>query len=456
MIMEAPEYQRESTIKDFLDVVFRRKWIILGIVVVATTVVVFLNMREPAIYESSAKILVKRGETPSVFSTNVRTLTWEEEIASQIELVESQVVIDRAQENLPKFFPAGYTSSEKIKQGNVNAGVISKSNVIWVTYTSDDPVFCEAAVSAIVNAYRDYYQKIRTPPEMEDFFSEELQSTKEEIEFWRSEKEKVLKQWNIIDLKNQRVNLINMLSNYQKDLDDVVKERAEKEIIISRLEKMRSGNIDTVLAGLSGLNASSIEDKVVKDLRAKLQELKMKESELKAKYTDKYPELIKVRKQIGDVIALIDNELDTQILVIKNQLDVVKRKEATISGIISRLENERSHYPSQEVELERIDDALARLQKNYNELVAQRMSARVSLASNPEWTVTILTPATKAYRKKTRDYVRIALGPIFSIIVALGFAFFMDNLDHSIKNIAEAESLLNLPVFSSIPDKDVK
>jgi len=454
--MEAPEYQRESTIKDFLDVVFRRKWIILGIVVVATTVVVFLNMREPAIYESSAKILVKRGETPSVFSTNVRTLTWEEEIASQIELVESQVVIDRAQENLPKFFPAGYTSSEKIKQGNVNAGVISKSNVIWVTYTSDDPVFCEAAVSAIVNAYRDYYQKIRTPPEMEDFFSEELQSTKEEIEFWRSEKEKVLKQWNIIDLKNQRVNLINMLSNYQKDLDDVVKERAEKEIIISRLEKMRSGNIDTVLAGLSGLNASSIEDKVVKDLRAKLQELKMKESELKAKYTDKYPELIKVRKQIGDVIALIDNELDTQILVIKNQLDVVKRKEATISGIISRLENERSHYPSQEVELERIDDALARLQKNYNELVAQRMSARVSLASNPEWTVTILTPATKAYRKKTRDYVRIALGPIFSIIVALGFAFFMDNLDHSIKNIAEAESLLNLPVFSSIPDKDVK
>jgi len=45
---------------------------------------------------------------------------------------------------------------------------------------------------------------------------------------------------------------------------------------------------------------------------------------------------------------------------------------------------------------------------------------------------------------------------MFSIIVALGFAFFMDNLDHSIKNIAEAESVLNLPVLASVPEKEEK
>jgi len=213
--MDEFQYQRESTIKDFIEVIFRRKWMILGVVAVATTVVIFLNMREPAVYESSAKILVKRGEMQSVFSKSVRTLTWEEEIASQIELVKSQVVVNRAQELIDNYFPEGYKTNERINLGSVNADVAGTSNVIWVTYTSGDPVFCEAAVNAIVNAYREYYQKIRTPPEMEDFFSQEIQSIKTELEFWRSEKERVLKEWNILDLKPTNLTLM-MLSKKEE------------------------------------------------------------------------------------------------------------------------------------------------------------------------------------------------------------------------------------------------
>jgi len=41
----------------------------------------------------------------------------------------------------------------------------------------------------------------------------------------------------------------------------------------------------------------------------------MKESELEARYTDSYPELKKTRKQIGDVIKMIKDELNTQILI---------------------------------------------------------------------------------------------------------------------------------------------
>jgi capsular polysaccharide biosynthesis protein len=70
--------------------------------------------------------------------------------------------------------------------------------------------------------------------------------------------------------------------------------------------------------------------------------------------------------------------------------------------------------------------------------------------------VTILNPASPAVRKKTRDYVRIALGPAFSLIIALGLAFFVDNLDHSIKNISEAEESLGLSVLASCPETNRK
>ena len=80
----------------------------------------------------------------------------------------------------------------------------------------------------------------------------------------------------------------------------------------------------------------------------------------------------------------------------------------------------------------------------------------MTIASNPEWTVTILSGASPANRKKNLDYVRMALGPVFSIIFALGFAFFIDNLDHSIKNIVDAEESLGLPVLASFPEEKVE
>ncbi len=111
-------------------------------------------------------------------------------------------------------------------------------------------------------------------------------------------------------------------------------------------------------------------------------------------------------------------------------------------------------YPEMDVELRRIDTELAQAETQYEELSKQHMSAKISIASNPEWNVTILSPASPGYQKKTRDYVRMALGPLFSLVVALGFAFFIDNLDHSIKNVAEAEETLGCQVLASFPDSE--
>jgi uncharacterized protein involved in exopolysaccharide biosynthesis len=172
--------------------------------------------------------------------------------------------------------------------------------------------------------------------------------------------------------------------------------------------------------------------------------------------TDKNLDLVRVREQINDLEQMITKEIQTQLLVNRNQLEIIIQRERTLSGIFSRLNAEKEGYPQREIELERIDMALHDLQIAYSRLEQEHMSAKIAVASNPEWTVTILNPASPAYRKKTRDYVRMALGPAFSLIVALGLAFFVDNLDHSIKNVSEAEAILGMSVLTSFPDTSRK
>ncbi len=223
--MENTNIAKESTVKDFLEVIFRRKWIIVGVVVISTVLVLFLNLREPAGYESTGKMLVKRGEAPGVFNSYVRVLTWEEEIASQIEMVKSQVVLGRANEMLESFLPEGYETSESVIAGNTGSGVISTSNVLWVTYTSSDPVFAEAAVNAIINSYKEYYQKIRTPREMDDFFKEELSNIERDLEYWRARKSQLEKEWGIVDITAQERNTLLRIETYNSELDQVRQER---------------------------------------------------------------------------------------------------------------------------------------------------------------------------------------------------------------------------------------
>ena len=453
---EQRSLQKESTVKDFLEVVFRRKWLIVGIVAVATLSVILLSLREPAVYQSSAKALVRRGEVQGVFSQYVRTLAWEEEIASQIELVKSYVVLRRAREIMAQFYPEGYEPSETIQEHRTDAGVISTSNVIWVTYDSSDPVFCEVAVNAIVNAYKEYYHRFRTPPEMDDFFESEILSLKEEIDYWLERKERVYRDWDIVDIENQRRNLTEKLARYKEKLDDLDQEIEEKRSIIDNLQEMKQAGNEQMIAASSGFTDSMLEQAVVENLRTQYQKLKIEESTLSQRYTDENRELIIVRKQIENISEMLEKEIETQIIMKRSQYNVLMKKRSTLAGIIEKIEEESDSYPAKEVEVDRITAALTQLNENYFNLLESRTDAKMTIASNPEWTVTILSEATPASRKKSRDYVRMALGPVFSIIFALGFAFFVDNLDHSIKNISDAEESLGLPVIASFPEEKVE
>ncbi|MBD3179549.1 MAG: hypothetical protein GF417_07980 [Candidatus Latescibacteria bacterium] len=444
---------KESTVKDFIEVVFRRKWIIAGIVTFATLTAVFMTIKEPAVYESVSTVLLRRSQPQSVFAGYSRSLPWEEDVSSQIELAKSQMILDEAQENLGRYLPEDYNKKPRIKPGSVSSGVVTTSNVIWIKYTSGDPVLCEAAVEAITSTFRDYYSRIRTPPEMEDFFSNELQMIMDEIEYWRERKNNLEQKWGLADIEIQRRALINRLGTYVSQRDQL---RIEKDKLVSYVNQL-----STTLEG------NSIEDLYIlyddflgrrtrgtslDKMNQQYNDMKMREVELSAKYTGQSNELIELREEIDELRQMMRKEFNSIIKVKSMELEVIEQEDRMLTDLIRDLEMKSSHGS----EIERINSALNRLKSSYDELTAKQLDARVSMASNPEWKVTVLTRATPASRQRARDYVRIALGPLFSVLFAVGFAFFIDNLDHSIKNVSDAEEALEITVLASFPDTEKK
>jgi succinoglycan biosynthesis transport protein ExoP len=451
-LMEEVSSKKETTVKDFLEVIFRRKWVIIGIVSIAVILVFVSSVRKEAMYESSAKLLLKRGEIAGVFSRDVRTLKWEEEIASQIELMKSQLIIERASETVSNFLPENYKTSEKLSLGRVNSDVVTTSNVIWVTYLSPDPRFAEAAVNAIVTAYRNYYVEARTPPEMDDFFTNEIEALEKEMEYWRVRREKMKNMSGIIDLRDQKSTTIQQLSSYKRDLVKLEQDLSELEIKLSKLKEVIANENDVELSGSVGLLISADKRAIFDSLKRQLMELEVEEAKLATRLTENNRELVRVKKQISSVRKLIEREIKEQIHIYDSQIAVINSKVETLRELVKDLNRQKDVIPTREAELDRINVAMEQIKKSYDGLKEQRLAAKITKASHPEWTVTILNNATPAIRKTAVDYVRMALAPIFSLIVAVGLAFFIDNLDHSVKNVTEAEEVFKLPVLTSFPD----
>jgi uncharacterized protein involved in exopolysaccharide biosynthesis len=445
---------KESTVKDFLEVIFRRKWVILGVVVVSTAAVFLLNMREPAIFESSGRLLVQRGEATGAFSAKIRTLTWEEEMASQIEMIKSEVIADRAREIIKRYLPEDYETDERLSTWRIDSGVVGTSNVLWIAYTSSDPVFARAAANAALNSYKEYYLDVRTPPEMADFFSGEMSGLKQEIAHLRQRKAELGAETGIIDMEVQQRATLDRLNTHQIKLDEVRREISEKVEILRKLDGFRDMSIDEQAAVSNTLAAEGAKQTAIERYTGRLMDLRLQESELAAKYTSEHKELKQIRRQIEDLYFYLDKEIDAFSTVSQARLDLLRTQERSLLAQINELEKDKETFSAMEIELHGIELSLKKAEEQYGELSDQQMSARLSKASNPEWNVTILSPAAPAYQKKTRDYVRMALGPLFSLVVALGFAFFIDNLDHSVKNVAEAEETLGCQVLASFPDSE--
>ena len=79
--------------------------------------------------------------------------------------------------------------------------------------------------------------------------------------------------------------------------------------------------------------------------------------------------------------------------------------------------------------------------------------ARITENTSAGVSVVLLSPAGPPVARNTKDYVRLALAPAFSLVVGIGLAFFIDGLDLTVRTANQAEEYLEIPVLASLSER---
>lgn len=448
------ETRQETSLRDFLDVVFRRKRIILSILVLSIFFVVFLDSRKPEVWESTSRVLVRRGEQASVLSQNIRTLGWEEEVASEIQVILSDDVFGRAKLAFADSARArGLPEDAKFNPGGARADVMGESNVFVIGYVDARKDLCQIGCDAITLSFRDYYRERKAPPKLADFFSGEITDVRAELDSWRNRRNDLMNREKFFGAEETSRFLLNKISALETRMTQLNGDISSQDLRVANLEGL-SEKTGTELEKELAFSVSQhvLQSGIVQNIKFELQRLNMRREELSQMYTDKYPELVAVNQQIADLHEDLRQQVDNAYKVERVLLSEMVARRAAILEELTAARRSLDDVPNQERELAEIDQMLRSLDEKHKMLVGRQSEAEIARASSPEWDVSILSNAGAPYKKKTRDFVRLALGPILSVIIGLGLAFFLESMDHSVKSGSEAEEYLDAPVLATISE----
>lgn len=450
--------RQETSLRDFVDVLFRRKWLLVSIVGVATVLVVFLNERQPKVWESSSRVLVRRGEQQSLISGQIRYLGWEEEVASEIQVILSEDVFKRARKVFSDTLAAaGRAAEREFNAGAVRAEVVGESNAFVIRYSDPDPSVVQMGCEAVTVAYHDYYRERKNPPALSDFFAGEITDVRSELDAWRGRRQQFMDEerfYGSTETGRFLLNKLNALEARLSELNGDVSTQQMRTESFSLLVKKSGEELEAELA--FSLSQYVLQGGILQNLKFALQNLHLQRDDLIQKYTDRHPEVVSVDEQIARLHTDLRQEVINAHTIEKSALEALLARRSQVLGELGTVRAELESLPDKERRLAEMDAMIRKLEDRHALMLTRQSESEIAQAGHPDWDVVVLAHASAPYSKKTRDYVRLAIGPLLALIVGFGIAFFMESMDHSVKNAAEAEEYLDTPVLVTISDLEAR
>lgn len=439
----------QATSREFLSVIFRRKWLILGLFFVVTATVLVVAMSTPVNYVSTGRVLIVRGEQQSALSSNRQIFgEWEEDLSSEVEVTRSYPVLARVRELLAE---ASTKNGRKIElnPAAIDVEVMGKSNVLGMGYSDLDGEVAQIVCSALITAYTEYRQNRLSVGKPEGFFEGEIQKLDHDLNMRLSERSQYSTRSGVTDPEGQSRAWGDQLGVLEQRENETSAELAEAQASLTSMREMQQHpEIDLPTLGMPFSNEAALVS-----LKQKIVEQQTRIANLRERFRDDAPEVVNAQETLETLQALLRREVEARLTMSQSRMGVLRSRLEIYHKDIAALRQKLAGIPQSLRSIDELDAEIKTLRVRYDELAKARDLARITANTTHGFNVVLLNPAGPPVPQNTRDYVRLALAPAFSLVVGIGLAFFLDGLDLTVRTANQAEEYLELPVLASLSDR---
>ncbi|MET0650227.1 MAG: polysaccharide biosynthesis tyrosine autokinase [Pyrinomonadaceae bacterium] len=497
-------------LREYLAVVLKRKWLILSLAVVVTSLVAIQMYRTPSIYEATTQVQIEqkprsvvstnrggesvliRGNDPNYWNTQLQKLKTQKlarQVIMRLDLhnnanfltpahrgtgiiagvrrvfsrekapgeaerqqdASAVPVIDEVEltaDQLPPEQAKRFEPYEDALRENLSIDPVDRTNLVNIRFLHTDPQIASNVANTLAIIFRE--NDIRAETKGSQAAEDVLANT-------------------IIDLQARVQANEQKRLNYRRSNDLPLGAKPGQDLTALQLgtyssqmqeaERERKQAEADYKASLDTRNSAGIwsipqvqDNKNVQRLREKISELQEKRKALRVNYTEEWPEIKKIDEQLIQLNEELKRAPEEIIAGLKTRFDSALKKEASAKGAYFGARGKANIQSVAETSLGDLDQAIETDRQNLN-LYMQRLNEfKVTNPDRLTGNVTTVEEARVPREPIGPPRVRnIIVALLLSIGLGVGLAFLLDYLDDTLKSVEDVDRHLHLPTLAIIP-----
>jgi len=502
--------------RDVVMVLFRHKSKVMTFFVVAVilaTVGIFLA---PDSYRSQAKLLIRLGREnlsvdPSVSGPTVTAYRdRESEVNSELAILLSRHLIEQVVDTMGEdaLLPSEGSESSGVRPvkaalrmakgvvkgaltsvgimapmtprekaiksiaKQLSAQVEKRTSVITASLDAASPEQAQKTLDALIRLYLEQHIKVYAAQASPEFFESQADQLRNAVLQSEQALSKFRAENGIANMDQQKQVLLGQISDLEKQLADAATQAGAAEArvtalntAIKNLPKTRELSRTT---GRTNYAADSI--------KTKLTELRLKESDLAARYASDHRPLVEVREQIQQMEGALAQEeetlteittgIDTNVQELQLNLETQQaecqaqqKRKAVLEQELTSLRDRLTTLVGQEADLAMLEKDVQVADAAYVQYRDNVQRAKVSAALDFDnvSNVSVIQPATwPEVPVRPNKAASLGLGIALAALASLLLAFAFEYLSDYINSKDDVESHLGVPVLLTVSEKEFK
>jgi capsular exopolysaccharide synthesis family protein len=451
----------ELHLRDYLDIIVRRKWIVIIFLCSVVLTVAVASYFITPLYRATATIQL------GGIQNNLLSFKDAYEGGSNLETQYNILKSHNLAQRVLASFPADYTISSPASQsflkqndekpkmpvtlGDIRSGLevvpVKKSDIVNLVFISHDPELASKAANAYADEYVNYTRDSKLGPTQSGSMRLEKEVNDMRNKLETSEKKlnqfvansKYLYSKSDQDYENLLTKKLSIISN---DLDQASSDRIAKESVFKEIKN-------------SGIDYEVIlRNPTIQNLTMDRIKLETEYSKLLKIHKPEYPKMIYLKEEIDKINSSIETEKNKVINTVESDYRLALQKEKSLSQSLDAVQKEVNTFQKTMVKFQILNREVTTNRDIYNSLLQRFKEVDISVALTDS-DVQIIDRASKPRLPfKPRWIFNLALSIVFGFAGGVFIAFFAEYFDNTVKSEEDIAKASRLPLLGKVPSSD--
>src|SRR5215831_10181525 len=465
---------QESTLREYLRVLIKRKWTVLTCLIGIFVVVAIASLRQTPVYEAVGQIAVNKADSSLItFKDSVPVMDYYDptDLDTEVRILQSdllalqvirQLNLDkRTNQRLPNLVAdpmqadsAHMTTVLGNFKSNLKVSLVPNTRIIEIHYRSTDASLAANAVNTLASTYveQNFKTKFESTMQASDWLSKQLVDLQMKVETSQEKLVRYQKEHEILGIDEKQNIITQKLDELNKEMTAAESDRMQKEALYRMTQ---SGDPDAVASAMSSdvsANATASGSSPLLDkLHQQQADLKIQVAELSTQFGPAYPKVAQINSQLNEIDRQIQSEIRKTVDHLRSQYQAALQRENMLREALEKQKQEANRLNESAIDYTLLKRDVETNRQLYEGLLEKLKEAGVTAGLRSNNIRVVNVARTPTYPTEPNIPRNLAFALVLGLTSGIGLAFLLENMDNTVRTTEQAQVISGLPALGMIP-----